>query len=83
MHHNGYTKQELLQSPQLNDELFRQDVTRALTLGRPFPLTLIVLDEVQQFIGTDGGRTLAIQQVAELCQSSFKGKVLLVATRPG
>jgi len=76
----GYLRDSFKNDIQVNDELFRQDVTRALTLGRPFPLTLIVLDEVQQFIGTDGGRTLAIQQVAELCQSSFNGKVLLVAT---
>jgi len=60
---------------------FRRDVERALELGHPdIPLTLLVLDEVQQFIGTDSERTLQIQLVAEICQTSFKRRVQLVAT---
>lgn len=60
---------------------FRRDVARALELGHAdVPLTLLVLDEVQQFIGTDSERTLQIQLVAEICQTSFKRRVQLVAT---
>lgn len=60
---------------------FRRDVTRALELGHTdVPLTLLVLDEVQQFIDKDSERTLQIQLVAEICQSSFKRRIQLVAT---
>lgn len=60
---------------------FKRDVSRALELDHSdIPLTLLVLDEVQQFIGTDSERTLQIQLVAEICQSSFKRRVQLVAT---
>lgn len=65
----------------VDSESFQKDVARALLLGRKeIPLTLIVLDEVQQFIGTDSERTLQIQLVAEICQSGLKRRVQLVAT---
>lgn len=44
------------------------------------PLTLIVLDEVQQYIGETGDRAQAVQQVAERIQTAFDSRVLLVAT---
>lgn len=60
---------------------FKRDAARALELNHTdVPLTLLVLDEVQQFIGTDSERTLDIQLVAEICQTSFKRRVQLVAT---
>lgn len=45
-----------------------------------FPLTLIALDEVQQYIGKDSGRSLAIQEVVECLRGSQKGRILVVAT---
>ena len=44
------------------------------------PLTLIVLDEVQQYIHEDGTKTLAIQNLVEGCSSRFDSRVLVVAT---
>lgn len=45
------------------------------------PLTLIVLDEVQQFIGTTNvQRAMDVQELAERLCSSFKGRLLLVGT---
>ncbi len=44
------------------------------------PLTLIVLDEVQQYINEDGTKTLAIQYLVEGCSSRFDSRVLVVAT---
>lgn len=65
----------------IDADLFEKDVERALKLGGgQIPLTLLILDEVQQFIGTDSARSLEVQQVAELCQSAFKGRVQLLAT---
>jgi hypothetical protein len=45
-----------------------------------FPCTLIVLDEVQQYIGEDKTRTYAVQELTEACCSNFGGKLLFVAT---
>ncbi|MEI6046386.1 MAG: BREX system P-loop protein BrxC, partial [Chloroflexota bacterium] len=44
------------------------------------PLTLLVFDELQQFIGEDPGRTLLIQNVVEACCSRFGSRLLFVAT---
>ena len=44
------------------------------------PCTLIVLDEVQQFIGDQVERALQVQQLEEMLSRRFGGKVLLIAT---
>ena len=54
---------------------------RALMLGRKtLPLTLLVLDEVQQFINNDPSQTLKVQTAVEALSSAFDGKMLVVAT---
>lgn len=56
-------------------------VRRALLLGRKeLPLTLVVLDEMQQFLRNDPARTLEAQLIAERFAADFDGKLLLVAT---
>jgi hypothetical protein len=44
------------------------------------PCTVIVLDELQQYIGQDPQRSLQVQQVVEACSAHFQSKLLLVAT---
>jgi len=44
------------------------------------PRTLLVLDELQQFVGEDPDRTLRLQNVVEACSSRFEGNLLFVAT---
>ena len=44
------------------------------------PLTLLVFDELQQFIGNDPQRTLHVQNVVEACTAQFGGHVLFVGT---
>ena len=51
---------------------------RSTVEGR-IPCTLIVLDELQQFIGEDSERTLHVQQIAENISSHFGSLILLVA----
>lgn len=43
------------------------------------PLTLIVLDELQQFIGEDQQKTLDVDALAQAVSQEFESKVLLVA----
>lgn len=45
-----------------------------------FPLTLIVLDEMQQYIGEDPDRAFQVQEVVEACSKKFEGRLLFVAT---
>ena len=44
------------------------------------PLTLLIFDELQQFLGEDPGRTLQVQQVVEACSARFGSRLLFVAT---
>lgn len=48
--------------------------------GKRIPLTLIVLDETQQYISDNGERAMALQEAVERIQSAFESKVLVVAT---
>lgn len=66
-----------------DDEMFAavEDVLRLQsdTDGR-YPLTLVVLDEMQQYLGEDHARTLAVQNIVEGVSSRFDSSVLFVAT---
>jgi hypothetical protein len=44
------------------------------------PLTLLVFDELQQFLGEDQGRTLQVQNVVEACSARFGSRLLFVGT---
>src|SRR6266702_5598817 len=66
-----------------DDELLRtmEDVLelQSNTPGK-LPCTLLVFDELQQFIGEDPHRTGQVQEVVELCSSRFGNHLLFVAT---
>lgn len=51
-----------------------------LIYGDKIPCTIIVLDEVQQFIGQDGNKTIDIQNLTQEVSSNFKGRFLLIET---
>jgi hypothetical protein len=63
-----------------NDEMLDALHEAITSDSRQFPSTLIVLDEVQQFIGEDSNRTNHVQEIVESCSSHFAGKLLFVAT---
>lgn len=48
--------------------------------GGQTPPSLIVLDEVQQYISGDGGRAMEVQNLVESVSRETSGRVLLVAT---
>jgi hypothetical protein len=71
------------QFPQLTDvtsEQMTAAIDAALSTGGKFPLTLVVLDEVQQYVGADAEKALQIQEVTETLCKHFNGKLLFVAT---
>jgi hypothetical protein len=55
-------------------------IRQALTKSGKFPLTLIVLDEVQQFIGGSVERSMDVQEAVEACSQDFGGKLLFIGT---
>jgi hypothetical protein len=48
--------------------------------GTELPLTLVILDEMQQYIGEDNEKALAVQNIVEGCAARFQSQVLFVAT---
>jgi hypothetical protein len=66
-----------------DDEMFdvMDDVLRlqSTTPGK-LPLTLIVLDEMQQYIGDDNNKALIVQNIVQGCSARFESHVLFVAT---
>ena len=44
------------------------------------PCTLLIFDELQQFIGDDSDRALQVQTAVEACSSRFGSRLLFVAT---
>ena len=53
---------------------------QALTRNGKFPLTLLVLDEVQQYIGEDTQRSLEVQEIVESCCKNIGSKLLFMGT---
>ena len=53
---------------------------QALTRDGKFPLTLTVLDEVQQYIGEDSQRSIDVQEVVEACCKNVGGKLLFIGS---
>jgi len=63
------------------DELIDTIRNKAFPLFfKDIPCTVVVLDEVQQFIGSDGNKSIDVQNLAQDLCSSFDGKLLLVGT---
>ena len=64
-----------------SDEMVKA-IRQALTSDGKFPLTLVVLDEVQQFIGKsdDTQRSIDVQEAVEACCKNIGGKLLFIGT---
>ncbi len=58
------------------EEVLRLQSERAGKL----PLTLVLLDEMQQYIGDDSTKALNVQDLVEGCSARFASQVLVVAT---
>ena len=65
----------------ISDREFVEAARRALAPGGgPMPLTIVVLDEVQQYINEDTDRAQIVTDLAEALQTQFDSRVLLVAS---
>jgi hypothetical protein len=57
---------------------FIQLTKEVLSINGQFPCTVIVLDEIQLFIGNDPGRSTDVQEVAEALCRQLDSRVLLI-----
>lgn len=55
-------------------------IRRAISRDGQLPCTLLVLDEIQQFINNSADTSLDVQEVIEACQSKLDGRVIVVGT---
>ena len=69
---------------EISDDDLRSTMREVLELkserAGKLPLTLLVFDELQQFMAEDPVRTLQVQQVVEACVAQFGSHVLFVGT---
>jgi len=66
--------------PDVSSDDMLKAMRQALTRDGKFPLTLIVLDEVQQYIGEDSQRSIDVQEAVEACCKNIGGKLLFIGT---
>jgi hypothetical protein len=66
--------------PDISSDDMVKSIRQALSKDGKFPLTLIALDEVQQFIGLESQRSMEVQEVVEACCNKFGGKLLFIGT---
>lgn len=62
-----------------NEDMLKA-IKQALSKDGKFPLTLIVLDEIQQYIGDDSQRSMDVQEAVEACCKNIGGKLLFIGT---
>lgn len=55
-------------------------IKQALTRDGKFPLTLVVIDEVQQYIGEDSQHSIDVQETVEACCKNIGAKMLFIGT---
>jgi hypothetical protein len=55
-------------------------IRQSLSADGKFPLTLVVLDEVQQYIGEDSKRSIEVQEAVEAICKNIGGKILFIGT---
>lgn len=62
-----------------NDEMV-QAIRQCLTRNGKLPLTLVILDEVQQYIATSAERSIDVQETVEACSKQIGGKLMFIGT---
>ena len=66
--------------PDISSDEMLKIIRQALTKMGSFPLTLVVLDEIQQFIGDNFERADAVREATEACCKGFGGRLIFIGT---
>lgn len=73
-------KEQFPQVTDITSEQMTASIEATLAQDGQFPLTLVVLDEVQQYIGSDAEKAFQVQEVTETLSKHFNGRLLFVGT---
>jgi hypothetical protein len=73
-------KAQFPRAADVSDAEMTTAIGEALGTNGKLPCTLIVIDEVQQFIGDSTDRAYRLQEVAEACSKRFGARILFVGT---
>jgi len=73
-------KEQFPQVTDITSEQMTASIEATLAQDDQFPLTLVVLDEVQQYIGSDAEKAFQVQEVTETLSKHFNGRLLFVGT---
>lgn len=76
----NFIKAQFPQVTDITSDQMLAAISEALTVDGKFPLTLVVLDEVQQYIGPDAEKAFQVQEVTESLSKHFSGQLLFVGT---
>jgi len=71
---------QFTQPKDISDDELVTTIKELLNVDGKMPLTLVVLDEIQQYIGKDPKRTYQVNLVAETLCHHFKSRLMLVGT---
>ena len=81
---HGMLREQYPNVSDISDDELHTSIEEVLSLQstteNKMPLTLLVLDEIQQFIGNDPERTLHVQSIVEACSKRFGSRLLFVGT---
>jgi len=77
---HGLLKTQFPNVDDISNKEMEDAISDALAQDGRFPLTLIALDEVQQYIGDNTDRAYKIQEITEACCKKFGGNLLFVGT---
>lgn len=75
-----FLKAQFPEAKDVTNQQMATAIQEALAPDGKFPLTLIVLDEVQQYIGNDADKAYMVQEVTETLSKHFNGQLLFVGT---
>ena len=64
----------------ISNDAMLKSIRQALTRNGKLPLTLIALDEVQQYIGESSQRSMDVQEAVEACCKGIGGKLMFIGT---
>ena len=73
-------KEQFPRPSDITDAEMRHAIEEALTSDGKLPCTLIVLDEVQQYIDVYSDRAYRVQELAQACSKHFGSRILFVGT---
>jgi hypothetical protein len=75
-----FLKAQFPEAQDVTNQQMTTAIQEALAPDGRFPLTLVVLDEVQQYIGSDAEKAYKVQEVTETLSKHFNGQLLFVGT---